>query len=143
MLFDVGKVFQDQVFDRNVRGVGTELLRLVLAEGSLQNLSVSLSVSEYNSDRRLYERAGFVPVGALGDAITRCCAGILYLTQTLSLWDFHDDKTLEAPSVRMSLSACLVDPIRLFGGHSSCRRHRTSYGWPSRSPFVLLERDAR
>jgi GNAT superfamily N-acetyltransferase len=52
------------------RGVGTELLRRLLAEADSQNMSVSLSVSEYNPARRLYERTGFVPVGTVGDSIT-------------------------------------------------------------------------
>jgi GNAT superfamily N-acetyltransferase len=52
------------------QGVGTELLRRLLAEADLQNKSVSLSVSEYNPARRLYERTGFVSVGTVGDSIT-------------------------------------------------------------------------
>lgn len=45
------------------RGVGTRLLRRLLAEAGGRFNAVSLSVSETNRARRLYEREGFVAVG--------------------------------------------------------------------------------
>ena len=45
------------------RGIGTALLRRVLAEVDRQRGADSLSVSEANPARRLYARTGFVAVG--------------------------------------------------------------------------------
>ena len=45
------------------RGVGTRLLRHLLSVAAEQFDAVSLSVSETNPARRLYEREGFVPAG--------------------------------------------------------------------------------
>jgi len=45
------------------RGVGTMLLRTLLSAVEGRFPAVSLSVSESNPARRLYEREGFVPVG--------------------------------------------------------------------------------
>lgn len=56
--------------DHRGEGIGTELLRRVLEEAARHHDAVSLSVSEHNRARRLYERAGFVPVGSSGDSIT-------------------------------------------------------------------------
>lgn len=44
-------------------GIGTALLRRLLAEAARTSEAVSLSVSESNPARRLYERVGFVVVG--------------------------------------------------------------------------------
>ena len=56
--------------ERRGRGIGTELLRRLLAEATTSYSSVSLSVAEYNGARRLYERFGFRAVGSDGDSIT-------------------------------------------------------------------------
>ena len=48
------------------RGIGTALLRRVLAEAEREAEAVSLSVSQSNPARRLYERAGFRAVGEPG-----------------------------------------------------------------------------
>ncbi len=45
------------------RGVGTLLLRYLLSAAEKRFTAVSLSVSESNPARRLYEREGFIPVG--------------------------------------------------------------------------------
>ncbi len=45
------------------RGIGTALLRCVLAQAARQSEAVSLSVSLSNPALRLYERAGFRAVG--------------------------------------------------------------------------------
>lgn len=45
------------------RGIGTELLRRLLSDAERAFEAVSLSVSESNPARRMYERAGFVHVG--------------------------------------------------------------------------------
>lgn len=45
------------------RGIGTALLRRLLAAAAHESEAVSLSVSESNSALRLYERFGFVVVG--------------------------------------------------------------------------------
>lgn len=53
------------------RGIGTLLLRCLLAVASRHYAAVSLSVSASNPARRMYEREGFVPVGdPKGDSIT-------------------------------------------------------------------------
>lgn len=53
------------------RGVGTTLLRCLLSAAQARFPAVSLSVSESNPARRLYEREGFAPVGAAqGGSIT-------------------------------------------------------------------------
>lgn len=41
------------------RGVGTKLLRDVLAEGEASNRQVSIHVEHFNPAKRLYERLGF------------------------------------------------------------------------------------
>ena len=46
------------------RGIGTALLRWVLAEAGRESEAVSLSVSPSNAARRLYERFGFAAFGA-------------------------------------------------------------------------------
>ena len=45
------------------RGLGTALLRRLLSEAERESDAVSLSVSESNAARRLYERSGFVVAG--------------------------------------------------------------------------------
>ncbi len=45
------------------RGIGTALLRRLLAEAARDSEAVSLSVSESNAALRLYERFGFAVVG--------------------------------------------------------------------------------
>jgi GNAT superfamily N-acetyltransferase len=45
------------------RGLGTRLLRTLLSAAEARFAAVSLSVSQSNPARRLYEREGFVPVG--------------------------------------------------------------------------------
>jgi ribosomal protein S18 acetylase RimI-like enzyme len=45
------------------RGVGTELVKMVLEEGQRRNLPVRLQVLKANRARRLYERLGFEPCG--------------------------------------------------------------------------------
>ncbi|MEM1127772.1 MAG: GNAT family N-acetyltransferase [Bacteroidota bacterium] len=52
------------------RGVGTALLRRLLAEAAGQFDGVSLSVSASNPARRLYERAGFVVLHADRSSVT-------------------------------------------------------------------------
>ena len=47
-------------------GVGTRLLRDVLAEGDATGRKVSIHVEIYNPARRLYERLGFVQAGDRG-----------------------------------------------------------------------------
>ncbi|HEV3048861.1 MAG TPA: GNAT family N-acetyltransferase [Longimicrobium sp.] len=47
-------------------GVGTRLLREVLAEGDATGRKVSIHVEIYNPARRLYERLGFVQAGDRG-----------------------------------------------------------------------------
>ena len=47
-------------------GVGTRLLREVLAEGEATGRKVSIHVEIYNPARRLYERLGFVQAGDRG-----------------------------------------------------------------------------
>ena len=49
------------------RGVGTMLLRRLLSAVEGRFAAVSLSVSESNPARRLYEREGFVPAGETED----------------------------------------------------------------------------
>lgn len=55
---------------RRGRGVGTALLRALLAEVARHHEAVSLSVSTANPARRLYEREGFRVVAEAGDAAT-------------------------------------------------------------------------
>jgi len=43
-------------------GIGTALLRRLLAEGAARTVPVRLHVERSNPARRLYERLGFVPV---------------------------------------------------------------------------------
>ena len=52
------------------RGVGSELLRRLLASAGAVYPSVCLSVSADNPAVRLYERAGFERVGASGASVT-------------------------------------------------------------------------
>ena len=53
------------------RGIGTALLRRLLAEAARGSEAVSLSVSESNAARRLYERHGFAVVGSpVGGSVT-------------------------------------------------------------------------
>lgn len=52
------------------RGIGTALLRALLAEVARHHEAVSLSVSKTNPARRLYEREGFTVVAEAGDALT-------------------------------------------------------------------------
>ena len=47
-------------------GLGTRLLREVLAEGDASGRKVSIHVEVYNPARRLYERLGFVEAGDRG-----------------------------------------------------------------------------
>ena len=47
-------------------GVGTRLLRDILAEGDATGRKVSIHVEIYNPARRLYERLGFVQAGERG-----------------------------------------------------------------------------
>ena len=49
------------------RGVGTKMLRRLLSAAEDSFTAVSLSVSESNPAKRLYEREGFVPIGPSGD----------------------------------------------------------------------------
>jgi len=49
--------------DHRNRGLGTQMLRSLLAVAAEQYDAVSLSVSESNSARRLYEREGFTAIG--------------------------------------------------------------------------------
>ena len=52
------------------RGVGTRLLRHLVAAAEERYAAVSLSVSAANPARRLYERSGFVAMGEPeGDAV--------------------------------------------------------------------------
>jgi ribosomal protein S18 acetylase RimI-like enzyme len=48
------------------RGVGTALLRDLLAEGERSSRSVRLHVGVFNPARALYDRLGFVPLGEFG-----------------------------------------------------------------------------
>lgn len=47
-------------------GLGTRLLREILAEGDASGRKVSIHVEVYNPARRLYERLGFVQAGDRG-----------------------------------------------------------------------------
>lgn len=51
------------------QGIGTALLRALLADVARHHEAVSLSVSKTNPARRLYEREGFVVVSEAGDAL--------------------------------------------------------------------------
>lgn len=48
------------------KGIGTRLLREVLAEGARAGTLVSIHVEHFNPARHLYERLGFVPVADTG-----------------------------------------------------------------------------
>jgi ribosomal protein S18 acetylase RimI-like enzyme len=48
------------------RGIGTSLLRDLIAEGERTGRPVRIQVEVFNPARSLYERLGFVPVGELG-----------------------------------------------------------------------------
>ena len=55
-------------------GIGTKLLGLLLEKVSQQYEAVSLSVANYNTAKRLYERHGFQEIGeAKEDSITMIC----------------------------------------------------------------------
>jgi GNAT superfamily N-acetyltransferase len=53
----LGQIFVDARFQR--RGIGTEVLRRIIAEASRMELPVRLAVVKINPSRRLYERLGF------------------------------------------------------------------------------------
>jgi GNAT superfamily N-acetyltransferase len=53
----LGQIFVDAPFQR--RGIGTEVLRGIIAEASRLELPVRLAVVKFNPSRRLYERLGF------------------------------------------------------------------------------------
>ena len=53
----LGQMFVDARFQR--RGIGTEVLRRIIAEASRMELPVRLAVVKINPSRRLYERLGF------------------------------------------------------------------------------------
>jgi ribosomal protein S18 acetylase RimI-like enzyme len=65
------RVREDHLFLSNVallprhqgRGLGAQLVRMVLAEGERRGLPVRLQVLKANRARRLYERLGFVVCG--------------------------------------------------------------------------------
>lgn len=46
------------------KGIGTKLLRDILAEADAAGVPVTIHVEQFNPARRLYERLGFVEVGA-------------------------------------------------------------------------------
>jgi RimJ/RimL family protein N-acetyltransferase len=52
--------------DRRGSGIGTRLIRELLAEGDASGRIVSIHVEMYNPARRLYERLGFVQAGEHG-----------------------------------------------------------------------------
>ena len=59
------------VKDRRRRGIGRCLLTAVLTQARLEGVPrVSLSVETDNPARSLYDSMGFVPAGAIGDAMT-------------------------------------------------------------------------
>lgn len=58
------QLFIDPAFQG--RGLGTRLLRSLMAEAEARGLDVSLEVVEGNRARRLYERLGFAVVGGRG-----------------------------------------------------------------------------
>jgi ribosomal protein S18 acetylase RimI-like enzyme len=45
------------------KGIGTELIRSVIAEANRENVPVMLQVFKINPSRSLYERLGFVTIG--------------------------------------------------------------------------------
>ena len=53
----LGQVFVDAPFQR--KGIGTEVLRRIVAEASRLQLPIRLAVVKFNPSRRLYERLGF------------------------------------------------------------------------------------
>ena len=53
----LGQIFVDARFQR--RGIGTEVLRGIIAEASRRRLPVRLAVVKFNRSRRLYDRLGF------------------------------------------------------------------------------------
>jgi len=53
----LGQIFVDAPFQR--RGIGTEVLRGIIAEASRLELPVRLAVVKFNPSRCLYERLGF------------------------------------------------------------------------------------
>ena len=53
----LGQIFVDGPFQR--RGIGTEVLRGIIAEASRRRLPVRLAVVKFNRSRRLYDRLGF------------------------------------------------------------------------------------
>jgi GNAT superfamily N-acetyltransferase len=56
--------------DYRGKGTGAALLERLFAAARKRYPGISLSVSSANPARRLYERAGFVPVASPGDSIT-------------------------------------------------------------------------
>ena len=50
------------VLEHQNRGIGTEVIRSVIAEAERQNMPLYLSVLKVNPARRLYERLGFVVI---------------------------------------------------------------------------------
>jgi ribosomal protein S18 acetylase RimI-like enzyme len=52
------------------KGVGTRLLNALLERASARHAAVSLSVSDENPARRLYQRLGFAIVGREGSSLT-------------------------------------------------------------------------
>ncbi|MEZ4727457.1 MAG: GNAT family N-acetyltransferase [Caldilineaceae bacterium] len=52
------------------QGIGTGLLRALIAHASERYPALSLSVDPQNAAMRLYERLGFVVVGAVGTSLT-------------------------------------------------------------------------
>jgi ribosomal protein S18 acetylase RimI-like enzyme len=52
--------------DRRGTGIGTHLIRELIAEGDASGRRVSIHVEMYNPARRLYERLGFVRAGEHG-----------------------------------------------------------------------------
>lgn len=56
--------------DRRGKGIGTRLLSDLLRLADAEYDAVSLSVSDGNPAKRLYERTGFVAVSASGDSTT-------------------------------------------------------------------------
>jgi ribosomal protein S18 acetylase RimI-like enzyme len=48
------------------RGIGSQILKDLLAEGKQQNLPVRIHVEQYNRALRLYERLGFQKIGEHG-----------------------------------------------------------------------------
>jgi len=53
----LGQIFVDAPFQR--KGIGTEVLRRIVAEASRLQLPIRLAVVKFNPSRRLYERLGF------------------------------------------------------------------------------------